>query len=199
MGVHRVITQPGLQFGCPFLQRLEHRSLYSQGSCISDGMMRASHHPARSSESSLGSVVAAAAKPLAVGLTSSSSFYVQKGFRLSGTYHGLSLNYDIPSLKSLTRGVDLKSQSLLQGSAPIGTNTKRVPHKVQALSEQGGASNMDATQMDAKQTVLSKLFDSSHFFVLPAYQRPYSWQKEHTDQLLSDLLEAASQGDIKIW
>ncbi|GAQ89208.1 hypothetical protein KFL_004970050 [Klebsormidium nitens] len=52
--------------------------------------------------------------------------------------------------------------------------------------------------MDAKQTVLLKLFDENHFFVLPAYQRPYSWQKEHAEDLLSDLWEAANQGSVQI-
>jgi uncharacterized protein with ParB-like and HNH nuclease domain len=52
--------------------------------------------------------------------------------------------------------------------------------------------------MDAVQVMLSDLFDVKRFFLLPAYQRPYLWQKENVEAMLSDLWEAASQSNEPI-
>lgn len=76
---------------------------------------------------------------------------------------------------------------------------ERLLQSTQTKAGQGSASISETTQMDAKQEVLFNLFDQNHFYVLPAYQRDYSWKKEpQAEQLLSDIWEAADQAGVNI-
>ncbi|MGR6646321.1 DUF262 domain-containing protein, partial [Avibacterium paragallinarum] len=43
--------------------------------------------------------------------------------------------------------------------------------------------------INAKTFSLSKVFSSDFQYVIPNYQRPYSWEKEHIKQLFDDLYE----------
>ena len=47
----------------------------------------------------------------------------------------------------------------------------------------------------ANEQNLNSVFSDAHFFEIPTYQRPYSWEKEQVDELLSDLLDAMERGD----
>ncbi|KOF56113.1 hypothetical protein AGR56_04105 [Clostridium sp. DMHC 10] len=37
---------------------------------------------------------------------------------------------------------------------------------------------------------LKKLFSDEFFFIIPEYQRPYSWEKENCEQLFDDIYES---------
>lgn len=130
-------------------------------------------------------------------------FSLQQSVRLGDAFQcGTDVGHNVrairPGLRSLGEDGLSRALSGSKGLSSIARVGRRVSGKAQAFAGQGEVSNMEATQMDAKQTVLSKLFDDNHFFVLPAYQRPYSWQKEHAEDLLSDLWEAANQGNVPI-
>lgn len=85
------------------------------------------------------------------------------------------------------------STSLIQQGSPGSEHASRASgghHVVPSSSE--------APEMDAVQVMLSDFFDVKRFFLLPAYQRPYLWQKENAEAMLSDLWEAASQSNEPI-
>lgn len=44
--------------------------------------------------------------------------------------------------------------------------------------------------IDAKKKVLKDLLSRDHFYRVPEYQRPYSWDEEHFTDLIQDLLDA---------
>jgi uncharacterized protein with ParB-like and HNH nuclease domain len=44
--------------------------------------------------------------------------------------------------------------------------------------------------IDAKKKVLKELLSRDHFYRVPEYQRPYSWDEEHFTDLIQDLLDA---------
>ncbi|MER5633473.1 DUF262 domain-containing protein [Streptomyces nitrosporeus] len=50
-------------------------------------------------------------------------------------------------------------------------------------------------QLEAHEVPLHKVFCSDYDFRIPDYQRPYAWQPEQAQQLLSDLEEALLRGD----
>jgi len=45
--------------------------------------------------------------------------------------------------------------------------------------------------IDAKKKVLKDLLSRDHFYRVPEYQRPYSWEEEHFTELIDDLLNAS--------
>lgn len=46
--------------------------------------------------------------------------------------------------------------------------------------------------LTAKEQSLAKIFSDDYVFTIPGYQRPYSWGKEHAQELLEDLLGAVN-------
>ena len=46
----------------------------------------------------------------------------------------------------------------------------------------------------AKERPLNKIFGGDYVFKIPDYQRPYTWNKEHTKELLDDLLTTMAEG-----
>ena len=42
----------------------------------------------------------------------------------------------------------------------------------------------------AKEKILDKIFCEDYLFEIPPYQRPYSWETEHAEDLFNDLHEA---------
>lgn len=51
------------------------------------------------------------------------------------------------------------------------------------------------TQLEAHEVHLAKIFSSDYDFVIPEYQRPYSWRPEQASQLLEDLSESLDRDD----
>jgi hypothetical protein len=51
-----------------------------------------------------------------------------------------------------------------------------------------------ANKLEAHEMPLHKVLSSDHQFVIPEYQRPYSWDDEQAVQLLEDLTEAIERG-----
>ncbi|MFI2345672.1 DUF262 domain-containing protein [Streptomyces sp. NPDC019443] len=49
-------------------------------------------------------------------------------------------------------------------------------------------------QLEAHEMPLDKVFCSDYEFHIPTYQRPYAWEVEQAEQLLSDLVEALDSG-----
>lgn len=49
-------------------------------------------------------------------------------------------------------------------------------------------------QLEAHEMPLEKVFCSDYDFRIPTYQRPYAWEIEQADQLLSDLVETLDSG-----
>ncbi|WP_280726331.1 DUF262 domain-containing protein [Kitasatospora sp. MAA4] len=49
-------------------------------------------------------------------------------------------------------------------------------------------------QLEAREVPLHKVFCSDYDFRIPDYQRPYAWETEQAEQLLTDLEEALSRG-----
>ncbi len=47
----------------------------------------------------------------------------------------------------------------------------------------------------ANEQNLNSVFSDAHFFEIPTYQRPYSWEIEQVDELLNDLLDATERDD----
>src|SRR5690625_179438 len=51
--------------------------------------------------------------------------------------------------------------------------------------------------MKASETPLLSLLRKSHQFVIPIYQRAYSWSAEQCDQLMADVERAGSDDELK--
>ncbi|MBZ0257665.1 DUF262 domain-containing protein [bacterium] len=47
------------------------------------------------------------------------------------------------------------------------------------------------SEINGAKIALHKLFDNEFFFIIPEYQRPYSWQKEHCQQLFDDIYDSS--------
>jgi uncharacterized protein with ParB-like and HNH nuclease domain len=47
-------------------------------------------------------------------------------------------------------------------------------------------------KLQAQQLRIAKVFSSDFHFEVPAYQRPYAWEREHVDQLVDDLVRWAN-------
>jgi len=52
--------------------------------------------------------------------------------------------------------------------------------------------------LTAKEQSLAKIFSDDYVFTIPGYQRPYSWGKEHAQELLDDLLGALADSPEKL-
>lgn len=48
----------------------------------------------------------------------------------------------------------------------------------------------DFSPIEAHERAIKRVFSDDYAFEIPAYQRPYAWEKEHARELLTDLLEA---------
>ena len=46
------------------------------------------------------------------------------------------------------------------------------------------------TPIKAEETPLKKIFSSDYIFVIPKFQRPFSWKKENFEALFMDIYEA---------
>ncbi len=54
---------------------------------------------------------------------------------------------------------------------------------------------MTTRTFQAYEIPLSKVFSNEYHFEMPLYQRPYTWEASNTEELLSDLLDAAMGSD----
>lgn len=52
-----------------------------------------------------------------------------------------------------------------------------------------------ALNLQASQQYLKGIFSSSDYFVIPSYQRPYSWEYDQCSQLFTDIVEAFESGN----
>jgi uncharacterized protein with ParB-like and HNH nuclease domain len=48
-------------------------------------------------------------------------------------------------------------------------------------------------QLEAHEFPLSDVFSTKYSFRIPNFQRPYAWEPEHAEQLLTDLVEFLDQ------
>lgn len=55
----------------------------------------------------------------------------------------------------------------------------------------------DRVHIQAGEKTIGKIFSDDYAFIIPYYQRPYSWRTEHAGQLLDDLLVAAFEAEEK--
>ena len=51
--------------------------------------------------------------------------------------------------------------------------------------------------LTAKEQPLAKIFSDDYMFLIPDYQRPYSWEQENVQQLLDDVWEAYQDQDAE--
>lgn len=56
---------------------------------------------------------------------------------------------------------------------------------------QGERTGQRAAVIHAAEMPLAKIFGDDYQFAIPPYQRPYSWEEEHVQQLFDDLLDAS--------
>ncbi len=52
-----------------------------------------------------------------------------------------------------------------------------------------------STRIQGKESPLADIFSDQYFFEIPPYQRPYSWELEQAEELLTDLITAAGSSD----
>ena len=53
-----------------------------------------------------------------------------------------------------------------------------------------------ALNLQASQQYLKGIFNTSDVFVIPSYQRPYSWEYDQCSQLFTDIVEAFERGNV---
>lgn len=54
------------------------------------------------------------------------------------------------------------------------------------------------SQINGNKIVLCQLFNDEYFFRVPEYQRPYSWEKEHCEQLFDDINDSSRDNEYFI-
>lgn len=63
------------------------------------------------------------------------------------------------------------------------------------IAEGGAFKRLKQVSMEAAEKKLNEVLTEGHIFQIPDYQRPYSWEEKHIEQLLEDLKEAFDRND----